>query len=104
RGSIDGDRLPAAYEAMDQTARAQDALLSQLVDLARSGGGGLRVDRQPVDVCAVIESLVDTLVPLSARHEVTVKCELERPVRFAMADELRLRQIFSNLLLNAIKF
>jgi signal transduction histidine kinase len=104
RGSIDSDKLATAYDAMDQTARAQDALLSQLVDLSRIRGGALRVDLQPVDVCAVVESLIVSLVPLSARHEVTVDCQLHRPVRFAMADEQRLRQILSNLVLNAIKF
>jgi len=96
--------LSAAYEAMDQTARSQDALLSQLLDLSRIRGGALRVDLQPVDVCALVESLIESLVPLSKRHEVTVKCDLERPVRFAIADEQRLRQILSNLVLNAIKF
>jgi len=64
----------------------------------------LRVDLQPVDVCAVAESLVEGLVPLSMKHDVTVTCDLERPVRFALADEHRLRQILSNLALNAIKF
>jgi len=104
RGAIEPDKLPAAYDAMDQTARAQDALLSQLLDFSRIRGGTLRVDLQPVDVCALVESLIESLVPLSARHEVTVKCEMERPVRFAIADEQRLRQILSNLVLNAIKF
>jgi signal transduction histidine kinase len=104
RSAIDEDKLQAAYEAMDQTARSQDALLSQLVDLSRIRGGALRMDLQPVDVCAVVEALVQSLVPMSMSHGVTVKCELHHPVRFAMADEQRLRQILSNLVLNAIKF
>jgi len=104
KGAVESDKLSAAYEAMDQTARSQDALLSQLLDLSRIRGGALRVDLQPVDVCALVESLIESLVPLSKRHEVTVKCDLERPVRFAIADEQRLRQILSNLVLNAIKF
>jgi signal transduction histidine kinase len=104
RGSVEEDKLRGAYDAMDQTARAQDALLSQLVELSRIRGGALRVDLQPVDVCAVVESLIESIVPLSMKHDVTVKCELERPVRFALADEHRLRQILSNLVLNAIKF
>jgi signal transduction histidine kinase len=104
RGAVEAEKLAAAYEAMDQTARSQDALLSQLVDLSRIRGGALRLDLQPVDVCGLVEGLVDSLVPLSARHDVTVNCDLQRPVRFAMADEQRLRQILSNLILNAIKF
>src|SRR5262249_17959242 len=104
RGSLEDDKLKPAYEAMDQAARAQDALLSQLVELSRIRGSALRVDLQPVDVCAVAESLVEGLVPLSMKHDVTVTRDLERPVRFALADEHRLRQILSTPALNAIKF
>ena len=104
RGAIAEDKLAGAYEAMDQTARSQDALLSQLVDLSRIRGGALRMDLQAVDVCAVVAALVQSLVPLSMSHGVTIKCALHHPVRLAMADEQRLRQILSNLVLNSLKF
>jgi signal transduction histidine kinase len=104
RGVLDPATLPMAYEAIEQNARTQDQLLSDLLDLSHLSEGALRVERQPVDVCAAVEQLVQSLVPLSLARRVTVKCELHRPVRFAMADGPRVRQILSNLVLNAIKF
>jgi signal transduction histidine kinase len=104
RGVLEASTLPTAYEAIEQNARTQDQLLSDLLDLSRLSEGALRVELQPVDVCAVVERLVQNLVPLSLARRVTVKCELHRPVRFAMADAKRVRQILSNLVLNAIKF
>src|SRR4029078_12008241 len=98
KGAVDPDKLSAAYEVMDQTARSQDALLSQLLDLSRIRGGALRVDLQPVDVCALVESLIESLVPLSKRHEVTVKGDLQRPVRFAIADQKRRPHAPANLM------
>lgn len=104
RGVLDPPTLPAAYEAIEQNARAQDQLLSDLLDLSQLSEGALRIELQPVDVCTVVERLVQNLTPLSLARRVTVKCELHRPVRFAMADARRVRQILSNLVLNAIKF
>jgi signal transduction histidine kinase len=103
-GCIEPEQLSAAYDAIDQNARSQDQLLAQLLELSKIRSGTLRVDLQPVDVCLIVKDLVTSLVPVSQRHQVTVKCDLDQPVRFAMTDELRLRQILSNLVLNAIKF
>jgi signal transduction histidine kinase len=104
RGAVDHAKVPAAYEAIDQNVLMQDELLSNLLDLSAITGGSLPVDLRPVDVCSIIEGLVDRLVPLSYSRQVTVRCDIEQPVRMAIADEQRLRQIISNLLLNAIKF
>jgi signal transduction histidine kinase len=104
RGAIEPAKVSAAYEAIDQNVLMQDQLLSNLLDLSAIAGGALPVDLRPVDVCAIIEGLMDRLVPLSFSRQVTVRCDIEHPVRMAIADEQRLRQIISNLLLNAIKF
>jgi signal transduction histidine kinase len=104
RGAIDSAKIPAAYEAIDQNVLMQDQLLSNLLDLSAITGGALPVDLRPVDVCRIVEALVDCLVPLSLSRQVKVRCDIEQPVRMAIADEQRLRQIISNLLLNAIKF
>lgn len=104
RGAIDPAKVRDAYEAIDQNVLMQDELLSNLLDLSAITGGALPVDLRPVDVCAIIEGLVHRLVPLSFSRQVTVRCDIEHPVRMAIADEQRLRQIISNLLLNAIKF
>jgi signal transduction histidine kinase len=104
RGAIDPAKIPAAYEAIDQNVLMQDELLSNLLDLSAITGGALPVVLRPVDVCSIIEALVDRLVPLSFSRQVTVRCDIQHPVRMAIADEQRLRQIISNLLLNAIKF
>ena len=104
RGAVEPGKIGAAYEAIDQNVLMQDELLSNLLDLSAITGGALPVDLRPVNVCAIVEGLVDRLVPLSYSRQVTVRCDIEHPVRMAIADEQRLRQIISNLLLNAIKF
>ena len=98
------DRIPLAYDSIRRSALAQDRLLSDLLDLSRIRAGTLQVELEPVDVCAVVEDVIASFVPASLSHEVSLECAIERPVRLAIADQHRLRQIVSNLILNALKF
>jgi signal transduction histidine kinase len=98
------DRIPDAYDAIRRNALAQDRLLSDLLDLSRIRAGTLNVELQPVDVCAVVEDVIASFMPASLSHEVSLDCTVEHPVRLVIADQHRLRQIVSNLILNALKF
>lgn len=98
------DRIPIAYDAIRRSALAQERLVSDLLDLSRIRAGTLHVELQPVDVCAVVEEVIASFVPASLSHEVSLDCAMERPVRLVIADQHRLRQIVSNLILNALKF
>jgi signal transduction histidine kinase len=104
RGDVAATDLPAAYEIIQRNARAQERLLSDLLDLSRIRVGRLKVDLQPVDVCAVVEEVIASFMPVSVSTEVALDCSLDRPVRLVLADQQRLRQIVSNLILNALKF
>lgn len=103
-GSVAADRIPMAYDAIDRSARAQGRLLGDLLDLSRIPAGTLQVELQPVDVCAVVEDVIASFLPVSVSSEVSLDCDLPRPIRLVLADERRLRQIVSNLILNALKF
>jgi signal transduction histidine kinase len=104
QGALDPSRLQAAYAAIEQGAQAQAQLVSDLLDLAQLATGALRVTAAPMDVCALVRSLVDQLMPISRTRNVVVGFEVEEPVRLVVADQQRVRQIVSNLVLNAIKF
>lgn len=102
--SLVPEKIPMAYEAIDRNARAQERLLSDLLDLSRVRAGTLHVELRPVDLCAVVDDVVSSFHPVSLSHQVTVDCTVDRPLRLVLADDQRLRQIVSNLLLNALKF
>jgi signal transduction histidine kinase len=80
------------------------AILADLLDLARADGGGLRVERIPVDLAWVAGEAVEEYRSKAeaAGHEVDFPARQE-PVR-CFTDPDRVRQVLGNLLSNATKY
>lgn len=98
---------PAAQEAASMIARktAQIArLLDELLDVSKLSDGNVTLERQLVDLRAVIHRAVESTRPLieARRHELSVSVSREPLV--VDADPRRLEQVIANLLGNAAKY
>jgi signal transduction histidine kinase len=80
------------------------AILADLLDLARADGGGLRVERLPVDVRAIAaEALEEHRSSAEATgHAVELRASAEAVALYTDPD--RVRQVLGNLLSNAVKY
>ena len=92
-----------AVEGINQSWRALDDLLSQVLDLTRMDSGVVRADLQPTEIAPLVSSLILQHSAVAEASGVRVVA-LVRPGAFAMADGLMLIRMLSNLLDNAIKF
>ncbi len=103
-------RLPGDADAhravggIRQSWQALDGLLSQVLDLTRMDAGTLRASLEPVELEPVVRAIVMQHSAAAERAGVRVVATRARRRRMAMADELMLRRVLSNLLDNAIKF
>lgn len=105
------DRLdldPAARETLEMVRRnveMETRLIDDLLDVARIARGTIVLTRQPVDLSTVIDGAVEVCKPdIEARGlEFGVDVGPGAPY-WVEADASRLRQVFWNLLKNAIKF
>jgi CheY-like chemotaxis protein/anti-sigma regulatory factor (Ser/Thr protein kinase) len=79
-------------------------LIDDLLDVSRIITGKLRIEPQPVDLCAVIDAAVEAVRPAFAAKDIQLKTELDSAACFVPGEANRLQQIFWNLLSNAIKF
>ena len=79
-------------------------LVDDLLDVSRITGGRLAIRREPVRLAHLLAQLVETIGP--SLHQRTLSLELAPAARDAWVagDEVRLVQVFNNLLVNAIKF
>jgi PAS domain S-box-containing protein len=81
------------------------ALIDDILDFSRIEAGRLRLALAPVALLPLVESAAEALLPMAARSGVDIHLHVS-PVLPAvvLGDALRLRQIITNLLGNAIKF
>jgi two-component system OmpR family sensor kinase len=96
------DRLIALEEALHETTRMAD-LVESLLTLARADEGRFDLYRERVDLSALTLEVYETAVILGEGAGVAVNLPFTADVSIA-GDRTRLRQLFLNLVTNAIKY
>ena len=79
-------------------------LVDDLLEVSRITRGVIDVQREPLELAAIVRAAVDTIRPAieSARHELTMDMPAD-PLAIS-GDAVRLTQVFANILANAAKY
>ena len=100
---VSGEALNNYLGIIHRETERLGALVDDLMALARSEAGELRLTLRPVEADAVIHEVHETLAPLAWRdRSVTVVADLPERVPLVQADRDRLTQVLLNLVRNAI--
>lgn len=100
-GHLNSDRIARALQAVREQTNKLSRLLDQLLDISRLETGKLTLERQATELTDLVKRVVADVSAWTDRHSI----RLEAPVTaVARVDSLRVEQVLTNLLDNAIKY
>ncbi|HEX7664064.1 MAG TPA: HAMP domain-containing sensor histidine kinase, partial [Polyangiaceae bacterium] len=79
-------------------------LITGLLDLSKLESGSLTIRKNWVGITPILEAVVSTCQPNARKKGVSVNLDVEKHIVDVRADPERLRQVFINLVDNAVKF
>jgi PAS domain S-box-containing protein len=103
--SVDTARREQYLAQIDDSAQALAGVISDILDLSKIEAGKLRLEQADFDLHALLESIEHGYAALADARALALTMHAEGPVpRRVRGDPVRLRQILSNFLANALKF
>ncbi|MBI4493700.1 MAG: PAS domain S-box protein [Chloroflexi bacterium] len=100
-GAIDPERVRRSLRAIVQQSDKLSRLVGQLLDLSRIEAGKLALEPELVDLVPLVAGAAAVARATTSSHTVRVRAPAQV---LALVDPLRLEQVLTNLLDNAIKF
>ena len=97
-------RLQEVLELMKRNADLLMKIIMEIMDLSRLESGAERIVKKPCDLHQILSRLMDDLEPLIRQKQLTLERRLAPGALAFLGDEQMLYRLFSNLIVNAMKF
>ncbi|HEY9297143.1 MAG TPA: HAMP domain-containing sensor histidine kinase, partial [Phormidium sp.] len=79
-------------------------LINDTLEISRYSAGKIKLCLEPTDVASLIKNVVEVLEPLANEKDLQLVINCDRAPEQVVTDTLRLQQIITNLLSNAIRY
>ncbi len=100
-----GEQHLANATEINRAGKHLMSLIDQILDLSRIEAGEVDVSLEPVGMRQVLEDSVHWVAPLAQDRDIEIRFDAsEFDGVNVMADSIRLKQVFLNLLTNAVKY
>ncbi len=97
------ERLRRSLETVDRQIRRQTQLINDLLDVSRISAGRLQLRPEPLELSALVREVAERFEPELTRSGSPLKLHMSQETA-GQWDRLRLDQVVTNLLSNAMKY
>lgn len=104
KNDLDEKSIRGAMAIIERNARAQSALINDILDVSRIITGKLRIKSKPLEAGPIVQAAIETLRPAIDAKGITLTMPGDDGVGLISGDPDRLQQIVWNLISNAVKF
>jgi PAS domain S-box-containing protein len=98
-----GDMQRDWLQVIDRNAERLLRLVEDLLLTAQANAGALALDRDEIDLAAVVEQAVQAGAPVATARGISLTCAVDT-APFVSGDRMRIGQVIDNLVSNALKF
>lgn len=102
--TLDSETRTCALDAIHESAAGQALLVADLLDVSRAINGKLHIDRRVTSLLRVLTMVIDNVRPRARARNLELISQLPADLGDVLGDSRRLRQIFENLVSNAVKW
>lgn len=103
-GKLSGEAAARALETIERSARSQNRIINDLLDVSRIITGKLRLNVRPIEPAHIVGAAVEAVRPAAEAKAIHLQMVLDQEAGPISGDSDRLQQIVWNLVSNAIKF
>jgi signal transduction histidine kinase len=102
-GADPGATREALADCVEESERVL-SMLNTLMDITEAEAGMMKLRREPVDLCELLRQAIELYEYVAEEKRITLRADLPSTPVVASVDRTRMRQVFANLLDNAIKY
>jgi PAS domain S-box-containing protein len=103
-GGLTAVRAKQAVDVIGRNARLQGQLIEDILDVSRIITGKLEIERAPVAVTHLVETVVSDIAPAADAKRLRVESHVASDLPPIEGDPKRLHQVLNNVVSNAVKF
>lgn len=102
--SLEEETRKKALETIEKSARSQAKLLDDLLDSSRVASGRLKLEFREINLFEIIKTVHNLQKPSADSKNIEIRINSNTEEIKVFGDAIRLQQVISNLLSNALKF